>query len=112
MTSNTQRAGPVLLIVASLIGTGISLYNYLAPLTGVNGTPGALLVVVCSVVLVLCGLALMKTAALTLRLIALLIALGALAAAGFLHEYGLMIALAAGVVGIVIDFCVAKGGRT
>lgn len=115
MTSHTQRVGPVVLVVTSLIGSAISLYNYLAPMTGVTGTSGALVVVVSSIILVACGFILLKSRAgglaSTVRIVALLGALGTLAAAWFLHEYWLMTAMALALIGVVIDFLAVKGGR-
>lgn len=40
---------------AALLGLAVSLYNYLAPLSGIDGTPGAILVIASTTILALLG---------------------------------------------------------
>lgn len=109
-----KHAGAVTLILASLVGFGIALYFYLMPLTGVNGTAGALLVVVSSLLMVIAGLVLYRvpsgTFALLVRVLTVLGTVGTLAAAWFLHEFWLMAAMAIALLGVIIDSVSAKGG--
>ena len=55
---SSARPGVIVLFIGTLVGLVAALYGYFAPLTGVNGTLGALLAIVVSVVLLLLGLAL------------------------------------------------------
>lgn len=115
MPTHTTFSGPVLLILASLLGVGISLYYYLVPMTGVTGTEGALLVVISSLVLTLGGIILLKVRmgwlAITVRVLALLGALGTIAAAWFLHEFWLVAVMVVALVGVIIDFVPLRGDR-
>lgn len=108
-----QRFSPMTLTIASLAGTGISLFYYLAPMTGVTGTGGALLVVCSSILLALAGAILVfRTAggfALFLRVLAVLGTLGTSAAAWFLHEYWLVAAMAVALAATVMTFASARG---
>ncbi|BES72824.1 hypothetical protein RE428_38420 [Marinobacter nanhaiticus D15-8W] len=114
MATRTKPIGPVLLLVASLLGIGISLYYYLTPLTGVNGTFGALLVVVSTLLMALAGLLLLPLRrgflAGLFRVLALLAGIGTLAAAWFLHEFWLMAAMVVALLGVIVDFGSGKGG--
>lgn len=89
-------------------------YFYLTPLTGVNGTAGALLVVVSSLLMVMAGLVLYLvpsgTFPLLVRVLTVLGTLGTLTAAWFLHEFWLMAAMAIALLGVILDFVSAKGG--
>ncbi|RUO31528.1 hypothetical protein CWE12_00550 [Aliidiomarina sedimenti] len=115
MPTHTTSTGAMLLILASLLGVGISLYYYLVPMTGVTGTAGALLVVVSSLVLTLCGIILLKvgrgTLAITVRVVVLLGALGTIAAAWFLHEFWLVAVMVVALVGVIIDVVPLKEAR-
>lgn len=114
LATRTKPIGPVLLLVASLLGIGISLYYYLTPLTGVNGTFGALLVVVSTLLMALAGLLLLPLRrgflAGLFRVLALLAGIGTLAAAWFLHEFWLMAAMVVALLGVIVDFGSGKGG--
>ena len=50
---SSARPGVIVLFIGTLVGLVAALYGYFAPLTGVNGTLGALLAIVVSVVLLL-----------------------------------------------------------
>lgn len=113
MTAAAQRVGPATLTIASLAGLGVSLFHYLAPMTGVTGTAGALLVVGSSLLLALAGIVLFVRRsggfALLLRILASLGALGTMAAAYFLHEFWLVAAMAVALVGVAVDVASAQG---
>lgn len=52
MASGKPAAPGVSLIIAgAIIGTAVSVYNYLAPDNGINGTPGVLLVIASTFIL-------------------------------------------------------------
>src|SRR5690625_7956641 len=63
------RFGAVLLCLAAVAGVILALYNYLTPLTGVTGTPGALLVIVSSAVAIVIALALARAPSLGSRIV-------------------------------------------
>lgn len=54
--SNARDQGLWLIAIAALLGTAVSLYNYVTPLTGINGTPGAVLVIASTLILVVLAL--------------------------------------------------------
>jgi hypothetical protein len=94
-------AGSALLIVmAALVGICVSLYGYLAPLTGITGSLGALLVCIASAALLLDGVFLWFVQRRSARIVWLVLgflgAIGTFAAACFLHAWYL-----AGVMAIV-----------
>ncbi|MBE3639803.1 hypothetical protein ICN82_16495 [Mangrovicoccus sp. HB182678] len=99
--------GAVLICAGGLAGAIIAAYAYIAPLTGVTGTPGALLVIVTSVLVLLGGLIVALIASRGIRnLFRVLLCLGILgtaAAAAFLHEWVLIAAMAVALVGLVMD---------
>lgn len=100
------------LTVAALAGLGIALFNYFAPMTGVTGTIGALLVVGSTLLLALLGLVLVRRPGDGARLVpilALLVALGTLAAAWLLHEFWLLAAMAIALLALALDFMRGAG---
>ncbi|MDQ8726690.1 hypothetical protein [Bradyrhizobium sp. LHD-71] len=48
--------GARLVSLAALLGTAVSLYNYFDPLSGIAGTPGAILVIASTLILFVFGL--------------------------------------------------------
>lgn len=115
MPTHTNLTGAKLLIFTSLLGVGISLYHYLVPLTGVTGTVGALLVVISSVLLTIGGVILLKIrtggVAITVRILALLGALGTIVAGWLLHEFWLVAVTTIALLGIIVDFILANRNR-
>lgn len=113
MTTVTQRGGPVVLTIASLIGLAIALYYYFMPMTGVTETPGALLVVISSLLLTLAGIVLCLAhaawLALTVRFLAGLGCIGTIAAAYFLHEFSLMAVMTVALFAVIADFASKRG---
>lgn len=55
--SGVDRGARVILISA-LAGAAVSLYNYVTPLSGIDGTPGALLVIVATLIIFTLGIVL------------------------------------------------------
>lgn len=104
-TRDLAKGGAMLVAAAALAGLAVSLYLYLAPLTGVNGTLGALLVAVASAALVVDGLCLAfvwsRAARLVWYVLGFLGAILTLAAAYFLHAWLLMAAMIVVLVALV-----------
>lgn len=99
--------GAIIIVAAALFGFVFSLYNYLAPMTGVTLSGGALLVVVSSLLLVIDGglLYVLGRGALRTLLIVLgvLGVLGTIAAAWFLHAWLLLASMIVVAIGIAVD---------
>ena len=107
MTRGFHGVARVTLTIAALTGFGAALFNYFAPMTGVTGTIGALAVVVSTLLLALLGVVLARRRTGRSRLVqvlALLVALGTLAAAWLLHEFLLVAAMVVAVLALVADF--------
>ncbi len=104
--------GAALVILAALAGLGLSLWYYFAPLTGVNGSAGALLVIVASALLIVDGIVLYLTGPGALRVVFIVLgilgAVGTLAAAWFLHGWWLMAAMVVVLLGIVVSIATAN----
>jgi hypothetical protein len=103
----SYRIGAVLLFAAALAGLLLAIYAYVTPLTGVNGSIGALIVIVATLVLALGALVLpvirhrcWRNLA---RILLLLGVIGTFVAALLLHRWGIGAAMALGLVGLVID---------
>lgn len=96
----------LLVMLAALVGLGISLYGYLTPLTGITGSFGALLVCIASAALMLDGLFLWLVRRRGVRVFWLVLGfLGAIctfAAGYFLHAWFLMGAMAVVFFGLLI----------
>ncbi|RJS92387.1 hypothetical protein [Salinisphaera sp. Q1T1-3] len=104
-----SRLGAVVLGLSALAGLIIALYAYLAPLTGVTGTLGALLVIGVSALLIVMALVLMALSAgggrIAWRVLILIALAGNAFAAALLHEWWLCIAMGVGLIGLIIDMC-------
>lgn len=115
MTLITPRSAPaaVLFFLTALCGLGIALYLYLTPLTGINGTTGAQLVVAATALMSAAGLVLVFRPwgifSEILRYLCLLGAVCTLAASWFLHAYWLMGLMALATILILFDFLAEKG---
>lgn len=85
------RIGTSLLCVAAAVGAAVSIANYFSPDSGIAGTPGAILVIASSVILIALGL-IMRGAAMRSRGLRVFVAAAALldilgtAFAGYLLE--------------------------
>lgn len=105
MTS-TSRTGAALFLAGSLAGLAISIYSYLTPLTGITGTPGALLVIgscgalsVAALLLYILSPGVWRGIFVTLSYLGLV---GTFAAAWFLHAWFLMAAMIIALIGLLI----------
>ncbi|WP_417309630.1 hypothetical protein [Devosia sp.] len=104
--STLSASGAGLMALAALVGAAIALYAYFTPMTGVTGTPGALLVVVSSLALLAAGVILWLRSYgfvyWALIVLGFLGVAGTFAAGWFLHEWLLMAAMAVVAVGLVL----------
>ena len=99
--------GAWLIAIAALVGLGLALYGYLTPNDGISFTPGALLVVVSSALIlaasVLLGLNVVPGwAVIVLNVLLLLGLLGTAFAAWFLQTYLLVALMIVGLIGWVV----------
>ncbi|MBZ9796088.1 hypothetical protein [Mesorhizobium sp. ES1-4] len=53
---HVTASGPLVIVTAAVLASAIAFYYFAAPLTGVTGTPGAMLVLIASLALALDGL--------------------------------------------------------
>lgn len=106
--STSYRPGALLLLLSAAAGFLLSLYVYLAPLTGVTGTVGALLAMVVSIVIVAMAVILMRIVGrgsrITWRVLILIALAGNCFAGALLHEWWLCLAMVVGFIGYLIDF--------
>ena len=110
---SSARPGVIVLFIGGIIALVAALYGYFAPLTGVNGTLGALLTIIVSGALVLLGLAMARAASrgarVAWRLVILVALVGNAFAGALLHEWWLCLGMLVGVVGLVVD-CFGPAG--
>ncbi len=101
-----QRAA-FLLLVASAVGCALAVFAYVTPLTGVNGSLGALIVIGACVALAIgaFGLAFVEHGVWHILLWVLLLfgLIGTAVAGLFLHRWWIAVALGVGLIGLVID---------
>ncbi|SNY91329.1 hypothetical protein SAMN04515647_1546 [Cohaesibacter sp. ES.047] len=94
-----------LILLGSAAGLGISLYYYLTPLTGVNGTIGAALVIFSTGIMLLAALIhpMLPKGAFRFTVKALIVAdiLCTIAAGYFLHEWWLIAAMVVALIGAI-----------
>ncbi|SER47244.1 hypothetical protein SAMN04490244_101170 [Tranquillimonas rosea] len=109
MTSSptSYRLGAILVFAGSVAAFVLALYAYLTPLTGVNGTLGALGLVIGTLVLALAALVLPalrgRAGRNVLRLVILAGLLAALVAGLLLHRWFVGVAMVLGLIGIFLD---------
>ncbi|WP_229819645.1 hypothetical protein [Kushneria pakistanensis] len=103
----SSSPGAMVILVASAVGIAIALYAFLTPLTGVNGTLGAKIVIAtCAILAILAGaLSLCQTRGLhnLLRVVIVAVIIGTAFAALLLHLWWLALAMAVALVGLMID---------
>jgi len=103
----SYRLGAILLLAGALASLLVTLYAYVTPLTGVTGTAGALLVIVASLILILAALVLPALKGRGMRNLARVLILLGLLGTGFagllLHLWTVPVAMAVGLVGLIID---------
>lgn len=109
--SRSQRLGAIVLLVASIVGFAIALYAYFTPLTGVNGTLGALVAILANITLAVMALilpALKGTAARNVWRVLILLGLaGTFFAALLLHQWWICVAMVVGLIGLILDLALA-----
>jgi hypothetical protein len=102
-----RSMGIVILLISAVIGLLVSLYAYFTPLSGVTGTPGALLAIAVTIAILMLGGALTRLPTGGRRIagyVALIVLLAGNCFAGaLLHEWVLSAAMAVGFVGLLID---------
>ncbi len=106
MSDSVQRRsilGAGLTVLAGLCGAAIAYYLYATELTGVTGTPGALLVLAACLAVAAGGLLMMVSAAAAWRWLTVAGILGTALAAFFLHGWWIIAAMFAALVGVVVD---------
>ena len=110
------RVGPMIILAAAIVGIALSAYYFLAPLTGINGTPGAALVIISSLLLAIDAFILWfgppRPLFWILWVLGILGALGTFAAAWFLHAWWLMAAIVIVFIGLVVTLIPARNSST
>lgn len=103
----SYRTGAILLFAASVASLLLAAYAYFTPLTGVTGTAGAMLVIVASLILALAALVLPglkgRGSRNALRVLILLGLIGTAFAGWLLHLWLVPVAMAIGLIGLIID---------
>jgi hypothetical protein len=101
-----RQAGVFTIAAATFAALAVSLYGYLAPLTGINGSLGALLVCISSVGLMIDGILLSASKSRRARFLWLLLGLiatvGTFLAAYFLHLPALMGLMVVATIGLTL----------
>lgn len=105
MMKTQTPLGPMIAGVAAIVGVAIAAYNYITPLTGINGTPGAMLVIISSALIIIDALILWFGPPGVIFglfwVLGILGAVGTFAAAWFLHAWLLMAASVVMLLGVV-----------
>ncbi|MBZ9706849.1 hypothetical protein FJ970_25020 [Mesorhizobium sp. B2-1-8] len=103
---HVTASGPLVIITAAVLASAIAFYYFAAPLTGVTGSAGAMLVLIASLALALDGLVLRFRNSGPVFILAwilgLLGALGTFTAAVFLHAWWLVAVVAVVLAGLLI----------
>jgi hypothetical protein len=95
----SPRLGGLLISVAALLGAAVSVYNYFAESSGIQGTGGAMLVIVSSAVLGVLGPGLGGGRSRVLAAVSLILILGTAFAAWLLESSALLALMAASFLG-------------
>ncbi len=107
MQKTSYRFGAILLFAAALASLVLAVYAYVTPLTGVNGTAGALLMIVASLLLSIVALGLPAISRRgwrnVLRVLIVVGLIGTCFAGLLLHRWWIGVAMGIGLIGIVID---------
>ena len=114
-SAQTRPLGPVIILAAATAGVLLSLYYYLAPLTGVTGAPGVLLVIGSSLALVFDAFILWFAGRGWLFgvfwSLGLLGALGTITAACFLHAWWLAAVTVIALIGLIVTLAAPSQPR-
>lgn len=102
-----RSSGAFLLVAAAVAALAISVYNYLTPLTGINGSLGALIVCIASAALIVDGIGLLVARHRLARgiwyVLGFLGAVLTLLAAAFLHAWLLALAMVVVLAGLTMS---------
>ncbi|MBS5837795.1 MAG: hypothetical protein KID05_01270 [Pseudomonas sp.] len=102
-----RHVGAYILIVAALVALVITAWRFFTPLSGIDGSGGAMTAMFAELVMVVLGLLLLKSHAGGLRGFLLFLSwagiIGTFIAALFLHGWWTAAVLAVGAVGVVIE---------
>ncbi|QPM92282.1 hypothetical protein [Pseudooceanicola algae] len=111
-SSRPGTARTIVIVAGALGGLAVSIYNYATPLTGVEGTFGAGLVILACVLLILGAFVIQFSPPGILRgIFRFLVGLGAVLtalAAYFLHEWWLIVAMAITLAGLAFDIAQSR----
>ncbi|MCE3026169.1 hypothetical protein [Salinicola sp. DM10] len=106
-SSQSKPLGAIVLLLAALVGAAVAGYAYVTPLTGVNGSLGALVVIFACLALALMALILMplkhRGGRIFWRLLALIGLIGTGFAGLLLHQWGIAAAMVLGLIGLILD---------
>lgn len=104
--------GPMIIFASAIVGAALSTYYFLTPLTGITGTPGAMLVIISSLLLVIDALILWfgppRPLFWIMWVLGILGALGTFTAGWFLHAWWLMAAIAVVFIGLGVSLLPAR----
>jgi len=107
LSSNRFRSGTILIVLAGLVSAILALYAYLTPLSGVTGTFGPLIVIGAALLIAVAALVMPKEGGrgwrITLGVLILLGLLGTAFAGVLLHRWFIPIALAVGLIGLILE---------
>ncbi len=107
MQRTSYRIGAILVFAGAVASLALAIYAYVTPLTGVNGSVGALIVIAASLVLALAALVLPVISTRSwrnvLRGLLLLGLIGTFLAGLLLHRWWIGLAMVIGLIGLAID---------
>ena len=111
-----RHLGAYLLIVAALVALAITAWRFFTPLSGINGSGGAMTAMFAELVMFVLGLLLLKHEAGGLRCFVLFLSwvgiVGTLFAALLLHGWLTAAVLVVGAIGVLIETFGAKPTRS
>ncbi|KAA5604871.1 hypothetical protein F1188_13680 [Roseospira marina] len=109
------RVGAYGLGLAAAVGLGLALYTYATPLTGVTGTAGAAIAIALATAVLVSAVGLVVSRRPgwrnVLHALAFVALVGTAIAAFFLHEWGVLVAMALGLMALLVSLT-GIGART
>ncbi|WP_342594062.1 hypothetical protein AAGT95_13170 [Salinicola lusitanus] len=114
--SGSFRPGIIVMLLGSLAGLAVALYAYFTPLTGVNGSLGALVVILSTIALAILTLVLAplshRSGRVALRVLILLDLVGTGFAGLLLHQWWLTAAMVVGLIGLLLEMASSASSTT